>query len=266
MLAAMRLVFLARAVGVLAAVGLVLVAWAALRAGLADEDGATTLAVDALATAAFVALLALGGALLSAQPPAARLGLRRGRFGPGALALGGLGLLGLSHAIEGALALAGAPASATLARFADALAAAGPAELALALAVFALASAGAEELLFRGLLQRGLEPLLGAAAAIALAAAAFGAAHGDLVHAAAALPLGAYLGVLAWLDGSIRAALAAHALNNAVAVLEAGLGLHLPGGAAALASIGVGLALAAGGLWGARARAGPAARPGDGGA
>jgi len=251
---------LGRALGLVAALGLLLAAWGALRAGL-PADGAPTLAADALATAALLALVAVGGASLSAQPPAARLGLRRGRLGGRATALGALGLLALSHALEGLLALAGAPPSATLARFSETLASATPAELALAVAVFALASAGAEELLFRGLLQRGLERRLGAAAAIALAAAAFAAAHGDLVHGAAAFPLGLYLGVLARRDGSIRPALAAHALNNAVAVLEAGLGVRLPEGAWGVASIGVALAIAAGGLAAALRRDRPAAAP-----
>lgn len=248
---------LARALGVAAALSLLLVAWSALRAGL-PEDGATTLTADAFATAVLIALVAVGGASFSAEPLAARLGLTRGRMGAGATALAALGLVGLSHALEGALALAGAPPSATLARFADALAAATPGELALAVAVFALASAGAEELFFRGLLQRGLERPLGVAAAIAIATATFAAAHGDLVHGAAALPMGLYLGVLTWLDGSLRPALAAHALNNAVAALGAGFALRMPEGAAAVASIGVGLAVAAGALHGALRRAAPA--------
>jgi membrane protease YdiL (CAAX protease family) len=254
----MSLPALARALGAIAVLGLLLAAWSAVRAEL-PEDGATSLVADALASAALLALLALGGAALSMQPAAWRLGLRRGRFGADATALGALGLLGLSHALEGVLTIAGTPPSASLARLSETLASASAGELALALAALALASAGAEELFFRGLIQRGLERRLGPAAAIGLAAAAFGAAHGDPVHAAAALPLGIYLGVLAWLDGSIRPALAAHALNNAAAVLEAGLGLRLPGGAAALAWIGVGLAVAAGALWGAHARAGAAA-------
>lgn len=255
----MPLAALARALGLVAALGLVLAAWGALRAEL-PEHGATSLAADAFATAALLALLAWGIAGFSGEVPAARLGLRRGRLGAGASALAALGLLGLSHAIEAALALFGAPPSATLARFAETLGSATAGELALAVAVFALASAGAEELFFRGLVQRGLERRIGGPAAIGLAAAAFGAAHGDLVHAAAALPLGIYLGVLARLDGSIRSALAAHALNNAVAVLEAGLGLSLPGGAGALASVGVGLAVAAGALGAARGWARPPAR------
>lgn len=261
----MRLVTFARSLGVVAALGLALAAWSTLRAAL-PEDGAATLAADALATAAFLALLAFGGARLSSEPPARRLGLLRGRSGALAAALGALGLVALSHAVEALLALAGAPPSATLARFAEALASAGAGELVLTLAVFTLASAGAEELFFRGLLQRGLERRLGGPAAIGLAALAFGAAHGDPVHGAAALPLGIYLGVLARLDGSIRTAFAAHALNNATAVLEAGLGVRLPAGAPALATIGVGLSLAAGALWRvhrtARAAGPPAATPG----
>lgn len=256
----MRSRTLARALAGAAAFALALAAWGAVRTRLPD-DAATTLAADALATALLLALLAAAGAALAAEPASARLGLRRGRLGAGASALGALGLLGLSHAVEGALALAGAPPSATLGRFEVALGSARPGELLLALAALALAAAGAEELFFRGLLQRGLERRLGPAAAIALAAALFAAAHGDRVHAAAALPLGLYLGVLAWLDGSIRAAFAAHALNNAVAVLETAAGLGAPGGGAALPSIGVGLAVAAAALWGARTRVRPRVEP-----
>jgi membrane protease YdiL (CAAX protease family) len=246
--------------GLVAALALVVGAWDALRDGL-PGDGVPTLLADALAVALLLAVLAVAGAAWSREPLAARLGLRAGRFDAGAHALGALGLVGLSHAIEGVLTLAGAPPSETLERFAAALAGAPPAQLALAVAVFAAGSAGAEELFFRGLVQRGLTRIVGAGAAIAIAALAFGAAHVDVVHAAAALPLGLYLGALAHADGSIRAALAAHAANNAVAVLEAGLGVRLPGGAAALASIGVGLAVAA---WAGRAalqRARPAAPP-----
>lgn len=250
---------LVRAFALAAALVLLLAAWSALRAGLPD-DGATTLAADALATAALIALIAVGGASFSAAPLAERLGLRPGRLGPGATALGALGLVGLSHALEAILTLVDAPASATLERFAAVLAAATPAELAVAVLAFAIASAGAEELLFRGLLQRGLAPRLGSAAAIALAAAAFAAAHGDPVHSVAAFPLGAYLGVLAWRDGSIRAALAAHVLNNAVAVLEAGRGLRLPEGGEP-ATIGVGLAVAAGALWRVLGGSDPAPAP-----
>ncbi|HSJ95604.1 MAG TPA: hypothetical protein VLC53_00945, partial [Myxococcota bacterium] len=82
----MPLAALARALGLVAALGLVLAAWGALRAEL-PEHGATALAADAFATAALLALLAWGVTGFSAEAPAARLGLRRGRLGAGASAL-----------------------------------------------------------------------------------------------------------------------------------------------------------------------------------
>ena len=241
---------LARAGLFVLAIPLVFALWNAAHVALRlAPGGVAALAADAFATAAVLALLAGAGAALSREGPTARLGLRAGRMGGGTMALAAIGLLGLSHAVEGLVSIAGIAESATLARFAATLADAGAGELLLAVLAFTLGSAVAEELLFRGLVQRGLEGVVGAAGAIGVTALAFGAAHADLVHAAAALPLGIYLGVLAWLDGSIRPALVAHAANNAVAVLEAGAGFRLPeGGLLALASIGVGLAIAAYGL------------------
>lgn len=211
-----------------------------------DPDGAVTLALDALATAALFALLALAGAALSRDALPVRLGLRRGRFDARTIAIAAFGLLGLSHAVDGLLTLLGFPVSAALARFAATLSAATPAQLALALAALALGSASAEELFFRGFLQRGLERVLGAAGAIAVATLAFGAAHGDPVHAIATLPLGVYLGVLVWRDGSLRPALVAHVVNNAFAVVEAANDDRLPeSGPLALATVVLGLTIAA---------------------
>lgn len=241
----------ARAGSFVVAVPVVLALWNAAHAALhLAPDGAEALALDALATAGLLALLAGAGASLSRQPLGTRLGLRRGRFGAPTLALTTLGLLGLSHAMDGFLTLFGVTESPSLVRIDTAVAGATPGALAFALAALALGSASAEELFFRGFVQRGLERSLGAAGAIAFAAVAFAAAHGDLAHTAAALPLGLYLGVLAWLDGSIRPALIAHVANNALAVLEAGLGLQLAetGGNALVSiivAIIVGLAIAA---------------------
>jgi membrane protease YdiL (CAAX protease family) len=214
--------------------------------GSPDPDGAAALALDALATAALFALLALAGAALSDEALGPRLGLRRGRFDARTIAITAIGLLGLSHAVEGMLTLLDFPASPSLVRFASALSAASPAERALVLAVLALGSAGTEELFFRGLLQRGLEQIVGAAGAITITALVFSAAHGDSTHALATLPLGVYLGVLTWRDGSIRPALVAHAVNNALAVLEAGIDLGLPEtGPITVVPIAAGLAIAA---------------------
>jgi hypothetical protein len=117
--------------------------------------------------------------------------------------------------------------------------------LLLPLVSFAGIAATAEELLFRGFVQRGLEPAIGVLPAVCLAALAFGAAHADVVQGSAALVLGVYLGLLAHAADSIRASIAAHALNNAAAVLEAATGLGPPArGPGAWLSIAAGLALA----------------------
>ncbi len=60
------------------------------------------------------------------------------------------------------------------------------------------------------------------------AACLFGAAHGDPVHAAAAAVLGLYLGTVALLAASTRAAVACHVVNNTVAVLASAWQLDWP--------------------------------------
>jgi membrane protease YdiL (CAAX protease family) len=102
-------------------------------------------------------------------------------------------------------------------------------ELALALVAIAIGSALAEEIFFRGLVQRSLEralartPLGRAAPALAIATASalFAAAHGDRIHSSAAFVLGLYLGAITWLAGGVRAAALCHVLNNTAAVLGA---------------------------------------------
>src|SRR5262249_8081529 len=96
-------------------------------------------------------------------------------------------------------------------------------ELWLALFCVGIAPGVAEELLCRGLVQRGLASRLGPALAIPLAALAFGALHADLVHAAFPGALGLYLGVVAQLARSVRVAIACHATNNVLAVMLAAL-------------------------------------------
>lgn len=188
---------------------------------------ADALAIDALASATSLALLAIAAASLGPEPIARRLGLGRGRLSPSRVALAALGLAGLSHAADGVMQLCGVT-SPGLARIDEALGGLSLAHVAFPLFALAIGSACGEELFFRGLLQRGLVPVLGPAAAIGVVAVAFGAVHGDLAHAVAATALGLYLGLLAWRSDSIRAPIAAHALNNAVALLEATTELRIP--------------------------------------
>jgi membrane protease YdiL (CAAX protease family) len=135
-----------------------------------------------------------------------------------------------------------------------------------------LAPGVGEELLCRGLLQKGIEPALGPGRAVVAAALVFGILHGDPIHGASAAILGLYLGTVVVLAGSVRAAILCHTVNNLVAVTTAARlpEAHIPGLASAL----TGLAVAAGCLWaaqrcrGGRARGagGPGQPAPDGGA
>lgn len=75
-----------------------------------------------------------------------------------------------------------------------------------------------EELLFRGYLQSRLlrrwPPLL----AVGASALIFSAAHLDPIHVLGVIPLGLWLGIVAWRAGSVWPAIFCHAVNNAVAV------------------------------------------------
>jgi membrane protease YdiL (CAAX protease family) len=85
-----------------------------------------------------------------------------------------------------------------------------------------------EELLFRGYAQRRLLQRWHPAAAIGLSAVLFSAAHVDPAHVVGVLPLGVWLGVMAWLCGSTWPAMLCHATNNATAVLLTNLGSTPP--------------------------------------
>ena len=93
----------------------------------------------------------------------------------------------------------------------------------LALLALGIAPGFGEEIFFRGFIQRGLVPRLGALWGVLLAAAVFGLAHLDPIHSSLAFLLGAYLGVVTQLAGCIRTAILCHALNNTLGVLAPAL-------------------------------------------
>lgn len=86
--------------------------------------------------------------------------------------------------------------------------------LAASLVTLALVPALCEELVFRGVLARGLTPSLPPVAAAAIAAVLFSAYHLSPLQAVPAFLLGLVLGVLALRARSIVPAMLAHALNN----------------------------------------------------
>ena len=93
----------------------------------------------------------------------------------------------------------------------------------LALLALGIAPGFGEEVFFRGFIQRGLVPRLGATWGVLLAAAVFGLAHFDPIHSSLAFLLGAYLGVVTQLAGCIRTAILCHALNNTLGILAPAL-------------------------------------------
>jgi len=208
-------------------------------------------ALTGFAVAILFTLLALAGALASGSPrPAQRLGLARGRLGAFALLLLVAGMLALNLGVDSTIRAFEVRETGSLARFDRAVANARGPSLAAAAVAFALLPAFAEELFFRGWLQRALATRLRPAWAVALAAGAFALAHGDRVHAAAAFPLGLYLGAAAQLAGSTRASILCHAAGNLAAVWVGATNLGPRALAPALVPVAFLVAVFA--LWGAR--------------
>lgn len=87
--------------------------------------------------------------------------------------------------------------------------------------VIALLPAVVEELIFRGVLARGLASRLPVAAAVAISAVLFSAFHIIPRQMVAVLPLGLALGYLAIRARSALPTMLAHLLNNAVVLLAA---------------------------------------------
>jgi membrane protease YdiL (CAAX protease family) len=208
---------------------------------------AERLAIESLGLEIFLAAIALAAASLSRTPLRTRLGLGPGRLPGRWLAVLVVGAVSVSHGLDGVLELTGLREQSSLASFDFTLAGAQGRVLLLALVGIGVAPGIAEELLCRGLVQRGLEARLRPLVSVPLASAFFGALHLDPVHAVFAAVLGLYLGVAAWLAGSIRAAIACHAVNNLLAVAVAARWPQLD--VAHPASTALGFALAAGCLW-----------------
>jgi membrane protease YdiL (CAAX protease family) len=201
-----------------------------------------------------LAVLTIGIAFALPGPIARRLGLGRSRLPIGAVIALTFGTLGLSFAIDAALSLSAPRALENSVAMGISRGFAGPRgwDFAIALLGSVIAPALGEELLCRGLLQRGLVRWIRPAAAIAISALFFGRLHGELVHGAIATCLGAYLGLAAYWSDSTRPAIAGHAANNFSALLgSAGLAPAVP----TVPGLFAGLALAAIGIvWGWRAR------------
>ena len=134
-----------------------------------------------------------------------------------------VGLLGVSQALDASVALVGLSRFGALDHINRVMARASTGWLVVLSFALALGPGMAEELFFRGFMQTRLARRFGAAAAIAVTAACFGFIHFDLVHTPVAAVLGLFLGWAVERTGSIVPAMAAHVVNNLIAVLTAGV-------------------------------------------
>ncbi len=190
------------------------------------RPGPARLSLEVLGFELFLGVLAVAVVVGVGRPPLERLGLLRGRLSAGDTALLAAGTLALSLAVSTALDALGLTEHSLLPQLDALLAGLRGGALALALLGLAAAPGLSEELLCRGLVQRGLERRLGPAAAIVVAALFFGALHLDVAQTPGTALLGLYLGTAAWLAASIRSAVICHFVNNAAALALAALELE----------------------------------------
>lgn len=94
-----------------------------------------------------------------------------------------------------------------------------PWEAVRALLIGAVVPAFAEEILFRGLLQRSLEEVYPIRRAILVTAIIFGVLHFNPLSVLPLILIGAYLGFLAYYTQSLALPIVAHFLNNAIAIV-----------------------------------------------
>jgi membrane protease YdiL (CAAX protease family) len=222
------------------------------------RDSAQALCLESLGIELFLALGALALAALSRQPLTQRLGLGRGALSWRDVTVLVIGTLALSHALDSALEILGLRDQSVLIEFDRRLEGLRGPVLLLALACLGAAPAFGEELLCRGLVQRGVAAGRGAPAGVVVGALLFAALHLEPLHALFALALGLYLGVTAWWSGSTRLPIACHAANNLLAVLGAAGPVDLPFPPLLSALGGLALSLLAL-LWVAPRRASPLA-------
>lgn len=215
-------------------------AWITAARDALPGDPVASLCAEALVTELWVAVLAVAVGLLAARPLRSSLGLAPGRLGAREIGILALGTLAASHALDGCLELSGLTEHSVIGELPRRLEGARGARLVAALLSLGIAPGIAEELLCRGLIQRGVARRLGPIAGVVAAALVFGALHVEPIHASFAALLGLYLGAAAHLSGSTRAPMVCHTLNNLLAVALAafsGSSWASPGSTAVAAGI-----------------------------
>ena len=198
---------------------------ALIAAGEIASDGLLdplTLAWAGLLLSGAFAAAALAGALLLPVPAVETLGLQRPRPGTPGSPLIVLGLLGWSLLASALLAETGQTEGSELEQLEQTLGGAQTSLLPVVSLGVALAPGLAEELLFRGFVLGALLRRTPAPTAIAVSTLLFALAHVEPVHMLGAGVLGLYLAAVRVTTGSTLLCMAAHVINNAVAIFLAG--------------------------------------------
>lgn len=178
-----------------------------------------------VASAAVSSLTLVGasliGARLSKTPAKERLRLAEGRVGWGRAAVASIGVVGISWAFGGLISALGLDGIGILHLFEKAFAKMSPGYIALSVLFIGVTAPIGEEFFFRGFMQTRLAARWKRPLAIATAAAAFGLMHMDPIQGTYAFFVGLYLGYVTEITGSIRIAIAGHAINNCLSVIAA---------------------------------------------
>lgn len=189
------------------------------------SESLASMALVILPGQAALALLALVLAALSRRGLGPALGLGRPRTDASTLVLACLAMP--AAMLTGSLLvhwLHESPSSATLEEIRRLIETPRPGlELLAVAAMLCLVPALAEELFFRGWMQRRLEGALGPLAAVTIGGLTFAVMHGDPVQSTGVLPAGLLLGYLAWRTRSLWPAVLGHAVFNGLGVLLARL-------------------------------------------
>ncbi|MBK8252297.1 MAG: CPBP family intramembrane metalloprotease [Polyangiaceae bacterium] len=178
-----------------------------------------------VASAAVSSLTLVGasliGARLSKTPATERLRLAEGRVGWGRAAVASVGVVGISWVFGGLISALGLEGIGILHLFEKAFAKMSPVYIALSILFIGVTAPIGEEFFFRGFMQTRLAARWKRPLAIATAAAAFGLMHMDPIQGTYAFFVGLYLGYVTEATGSIRIAIAGHAINNCLSVIFA---------------------------------------------
>ena len=160
-----------------------------------------------------------------------------------------LGTLAVGQVLDSASALLGYYDTGVLAQLRGILGKARGLQLLFTFVVVAVLAGTAEELFFRGFTQTRLVQRWGRLGGIVVTSLLFGLMHMDPVHSILAAGIGLWLGWSTERAGSIRPAMLAHVVNNAVAIALAAAGLTSGAVGVNVALLLLSLVVAAGCAW-----------------